>query len=549
MSGLSNETRGREFVGLAIVLGLLGLVLGLFYERGALPSEDAAMLMRYSQHLADGHGIVWNIGEAPIDGATDFLFMAHIAALVKLGMGLALATQFLVVGAHIAATVLVFWRTRRSGYSVAAATFAGALFAAGPGLAFAEAYFGTPYFAFWASLSWFCAIEVAESSEGTPPSRDRKWCTLTALSCLGLGLNRLDGVLLAGFIFVAIATQVSRRRALRCFLAFAAVFGTLGVGYFAWRWTYFGNPLPNPFYKKGGFHLWFGSLADAIKTVVRFLLPVLPLYLLALRDNRAARLALFSAVPLVGFTGIWVLLSDEMNYLGRFQYAVVPIAVMSAPALFESVRRAWALPHYDELPTRGRAIVSLVGLAAGVLLPLALFRPSLPAGVDGRAVIAEQLSAYQEFDYTLATTEAGLLPLFSGWNAVDTWGLNDATIAHSPDGITAEYLAASDPELVLIHGAWSPVFQNSRWGASLGPDWDVMTDFLRDWCAENGYVLAAAWGASHTDTFQFWVKSEFAHSAEVIAIVRDAEFESMGGPGAFVDFTRVSGWLELASPE
>ena len=40
------------------------------------PFEDAAMLMRYAQHLADGHGIVWNIGGHPVDGATDFLFMA-----------------------------------------------------------------------------------------------------------------------------------------------------------------------------------------------------------------------------------------------------------------------------------------------------------------------------------------------------------------------------------------------------------------------------------------------------------------------------------------
>jgi hypothetical protein len=29
------------------------------------PFEDAAMIMRYAQHLAGGHGIVWNIGEHP----------------------------------------------------------------------------------------------------------------------------------------------------------------------------------------------------------------------------------------------------------------------------------------------------------------------------------------------------------------------------------------------------------------------------------------------------------------------------------------------------
>ncbi|MFT6399365.1 MAG: hypothetical protein ACJAYU_004130, partial [Bradymonadia bacterium] len=65
MTDSPNETRGRELIGFATILGLLGLVLGVFYNRGALPSEDAAMLMRYSEHLAAGHGIVWNPGEAP----------------------------------------------------------------------------------------------------------------------------------------------------------------------------------------------------------------------------------------------------------------------------------------------------------------------------------------------------------------------------------------------------------------------------------------------------------------------------------------------------
>ena len=32
------------------------------------------MLLRYAEHLAAGHGIVWNLGDPPVDGATDFLY-------------------------------------------------------------------------------------------------------------------------------------------------------------------------------------------------------------------------------------------------------------------------------------------------------------------------------------------------------------------------------------------------------------------------------------------------------------------------------------------
>ena len=39
------------------------------------PMEDAAMLLRYSQNFATGHGIRWSLNQKPVDGATDFLFM------------------------------------------------------------------------------------------------------------------------------------------------------------------------------------------------------------------------------------------------------------------------------------------------------------------------------------------------------------------------------------------------------------------------------------------------------------------------------------------
>lgn len=69
-----------------IIISVLLLLSTLYYaftfiDFSIPPFEDAAMIMRYAQHLAGGHGIVWNIGEAPVDGATDFLFMAASAGL------------------------------------------------------------------------------------------------------------------------------------------------------------------------------------------------------------------------------------------------------------------------------------------------------------------------------------------------------------------------------------------------------------------------------------------------------------------------------------
>ncbi len=530
-----------DAIGVAALGGLIALVLARFYAWTAVPSEDAAILMRYAQHLADGHGIVWNVGEAPVDGATDFLFMVAVASLVRLGLGLVAATQALVIGAHIAAVFLVFWRTRRSGFGPGVATLVAGYLAVGPGLSYAEAYFGTPFFAMWAAATFFLAIEYQDREDGP-------WSValLLALAALALGLTRPDGVFLAGFIVVGCALSVGRARAARLVTAFVAIYGVLGGAYFGWRWSYFEHPLPNPYYKKGEFHLWVGSLLAAVHTVVRFLMPFVPLYVLALRDRSALREAMLSAVPIVGFTAIWILVSDEMNFLGRFQYAVVPIAVMAAPRLAVSVRRAWALPWVGHRDRRGRRVVFVGGVMLLVALPLVIFRPRLPAGEDGRTVIGHGLAGHAAADYTLATTEAGLLPLLSGWRTIDTWGLNDPWIAHN-GGITSAYLDEQDPQVVVVHAAASPIFEDPAVGFDLGPEWDAMSRLLNDWCRERGFTLAAAWGASHANAFWFWVDPECPDHDAIVGLIRDARFDTLGGPGVFVDFARISGSLDLPS--
>jgi hypothetical protein len=37
--------------------------------------------MRYAQHLAQGHGLVWNIGEAPVEGFTNLGWTLYMAFL------------------------------------------------------------------------------------------------------------------------------------------------------------------------------------------------------------------------------------------------------------------------------------------------------------------------------------------------------------------------------------------------------------------------------------------------------------------------------------
>src|SRR6266446_7875595 len=98
-TGLRERFNSSDWFCIGLLLFSVAAV-SLTYRFSIPPSEDAAMLMRYAQHIIQGHGIVWNIGEKPVDGATDFLFMMVLAALGKTGMTLEFAVRLIGIISH-----------------------------------------------------------------------------------------------------------------------------------------------------------------------------------------------------------------------------------------------------------------------------------------------------------------------------------------------------------------------------------------------------------------------------------------------------------------
>lgn len=62
------------------LIGLLVLFITLLfgtilYVSWPFTADDAYITLRYSQHFAEGYGIVWNIGEPPLEGYSNFSYM------------------------------------------------------------------------------------------------------------------------------------------------------------------------------------------------------------------------------------------------------------------------------------------------------------------------------------------------------------------------------------------------------------------------------------------------------------------------------------------
>jgi hypothetical protein len=63
---------------LALIFGASFVIKG---ERYFTLVDDAMISMRYAQHLAQGHGLVWNISEAPIEGFTNLGWTLYMGIL------------------------------------------------------------------------------------------------------------------------------------------------------------------------------------------------------------------------------------------------------------------------------------------------------------------------------------------------------------------------------------------------------------------------------------------------------------------------------------
>jgi hypothetical protein len=397
------------------------------------PAEDAAMLFAYSANLADSGVISFYPGGPRSEGATDFLYMVLLAALSRAGLAPALGAAVLTaLGAAVTSAVcyeiarpslgpLPSWRRGLVGVLIALALI-GASFLAPALRGFSVHVFLAPI-----AVMALCCL--------------RGWATGFFLAALATCLLRPDGVVFAAPLTLLFLWQARHRP--RTWLLFAALLLLPGLAYFLWRWSYFGELLPLPFYVKTAGErdvagLFFGgsiraniyALANAVLLVALAALLALPWrrWPEVVRDNFALLATL--AVSFLFYAAV----QQEQNEGFRFQAPLVLLILLLFLRL--PIDFAIRLPLLVVAALAG--LMTLYDAARDVatqsrddnIMPLAEALHDLPGG-------------------TMLVTEAGRLPYASGWIAIDSWGLNTAELSRRvilPDDVV-RYRA----DLVVVH--------------------------------------------------------------------------------------------------
>lgn len=77
-----HTTSHLEKILIVILILFIALLFGITLSVSwPFTADDAYITLRYSQHFAEGHGIVWNIGEPPLEGYSNFTYMLFGALL------------------------------------------------------------------------------------------------------------------------------------------------------------------------------------------------------------------------------------------------------------------------------------------------------------------------------------------------------------------------------------------------------------------------------------------------------------------------------------
>ena len=100
------ELNTKNICIVGIFVSVILFILMLVYVNFTI--DDAFISFRYSEHLISGFGLVWNIGQSPVEGYSNFLWVLMIAVLFLFKLNPIVSTK--VMGLlSVFGIIVLFW--------------------------------------------------------------------------------------------------------------------------------------------------------------------------------------------------------------------------------------------------------------------------------------------------------------------------------------------------------------------------------------------------------------------------------------------------------
>jgi hypothetical protein len=425
-----NNKHIRRFGVWALLISAIATLwyIGLEYFRGGTV-DDSYILYRYAKNLADGHGFRWNIYGEKVQGFTSILWVIVLAAGKEMS-GLRVHKIAPYIGLVCSTTTLIF--TYISCRSILPDRYKGLALIAPVTLSLSPAFVRHSISGMETSLVYlFVSVSILFLSKMGARYKKHVFAILTVIS----GMVRPDLILIVSTMYILhkLLSEDEERRIYDISIYIGAC-TILGSMYLVWLNVYFGSPIPLPAYMKSALNRASSYISFILSWQLRFLeyasvLIVLSLlvYIFRRRANHIIDsiflscliffLYLFSVVPI-------------MNFSYRYQSILLIILIVTAVYGIKNILTRMDGRYY-----------SLKALAFSCFLPFVAIHSTgdftltrnNAERLHSQKAQREELASIIDYNsgITIADTEAGKLPFFSGVNHIDLLGLNTKFIAYN----------------------------------------------------------------------------------------------------------------------
>lgn len=465
-TGESPESaRRRALACLLVFAGVVCFSLNAFAPHYRV-IDDAYISYRYARHLARGLGLVWNPGEPPVEGYTNFLLVLVEAPFLALGIEPVRVARAYALASTLGIAALLWSLTRGNGREPDRAAIAVLLFLSVPFLP-KHALLGleTVTFSFHLMLVyWLLVAFVQAVGDRDASGRSPRWLLAACVASFVAGLSRPEGFAVCGAM-LGLSLWIGARRARemslpsvdhrRLMLVAVVAFGLPTLAYQAWRYAYFGDLRPNSFHIKVA-STGKGSLPGLGDFEAFVSAPAVAFLLLCtvLRRTWTRKDALL--LPAALFPLFYLGSQHIMAFDHRFFVPYVPFLVLVATvALADGV-----------LPTHGRVRwVNALLFAATFVFAFVLPSPAYGRLVHGRGgaprrgeethfMLGRLMATLPDRQHLrVVGPDAGAMPYFSETQWIDPIGLNDNFLARNldaPKEALIDYLFGRNPDIWIL---------------------------------------------------------------------------------------------------
>jgi arabinofuranosyltransferase len=464
---MSDPYRQTKIIPILAAIFLLTIFIFLAVSNSFL-CDDAFITFRFSRHLTNGIGPVYNIGER-VEGYTNFFWMLLMAIVIKLGGSPQLWSRIF-SACFSCGTLILFMRhiyRNNSGGRVIGFIFALFLVLSAPFISWSSGGLETAAFAFFLFAATLLYIAAVNREEG-------RFFVISSFLFSIAALTRPEGVfafgLAVGYLLLLLIFKKNSRWQ---FAEFSLPFTILYGLYFVWRFSYYGKLFPNTFYIKEPSSL---LIPLGIQYYQRFLigcpvwLPLLLAVYLAIR-SRFRGLShgdYFMVILCLLFSSYIIYVGGDFMDHWRF---IMPLLAPFYLLIYHLGRGQIPFrPNKFEIAV---ALVILIIFAAINLGSISRSRDiSYDYNVDSMGAlrnyvtqwtsVGKLLSEIGQPGDTIAITAAGIIPYYTDMYAIDMYGLEAADLSKYNSlreftrpghrmTISLKYLYDNKPHFMIAH--------------------------------------------------------------------------------------------------